>query len=180
MRQDQLKQAADYRTDVANRSNQAAGLTAQLNIVQRYQKAVDTGKFAETRTDIANGMRSLGFSPEIYNAVGNGDLATSQALMKQFMNGAISNIANIIHSQAPGSRLGQHETLQYFARGAPNVEMTPQGIRKVMSAAQEIAHYSNLEHKWVETKWNQPGYDPVNIQANWPEVYNSLVEKGQQ
>jgi len=179
MRQQQLASVAEYRNQVGARAGQTANLVSQLNIMQRYARAVDTGKFAEIKTDLANSMRSLGFSPEIYNAVGNGDLATSQALMKQFMNGAIANIANIVHTAAAGSKLGQQETLTYMAKGAPNIEMTPEGIRKVIASAKEIAHYSRLENEYVKTKLNQPGYDPVNVMNDWPSVYSSLVEKQQ-
>ena len=145
----------------------------------RYARAVETGKFADVRTDLANTMRSMNFSPEIYNAVGNGSLADSQALMKQFMNNAIGGIAQIVHSAAAGSKLGQQETLMYMAKGAPNIEMTPQGISKVIAAAKEVANYSHLENEYVKTKMSQPGYDPVNVMNDWPSVYNSLVERRQ-
>ncbi len=149
MRTEQLKQVADYRNEVGDRANRTANLVAQLNIAQRYARAVETGKFADVRTDLANTMRSMNFSPEIYNAVGNGSLADSQALMKQFMNNAIGGIAQIVHSAAAGSKLGQQETLMYMAKGAPNIEMTPQGISKVIAAAKEVANYSHLENEYV-------------------------------
>jgi hypothetical protein len=179
MRTEQLKQVADYRNEVGDRANRTANLVAQLNIAQRYARAVETGKFADVRTDLANTMRSLNFSPEIYNAVGNGSLADSQALMKQFMNNAIGGIAQIVHSAAAGSKLGQQETLMYMAKGAPNIEMTPQGISKVIAAAKEVANYSHLENEYVKTKMSQRGYDPVNVMNDWPSVYNSLVERRQ-
>lgn len=179
MRQAQLEKVAEYRSQVGARASQTANLVNQLNIMQRYVRAVDTGKFAELKTDLGNVLRSAGFSPEIYNAVSNGDLATSQALMKQFMNGAIGSIANIVHTASAGSKLGQQETLMYMAKGAPNIEMTPEGIRKIIASAKEVAHYSQLENEYVRAKLAQPGYDPVNVMNDWPTVYSHLVDKAQ-
>jgi hypothetical protein len=177
LRQQQLKDAGDYRVQAGHEAEQYANLVNQINIVKRYQRSVGSGKFSEQRTDLANSLRTAGFSKDIYNAVGNGDLATSQALMKQFMNGAIGSIANIVHTQAPGSRLGQQETMTYINRGAPNFDMVPESIDKVNSAAKEVAHYMMLRHNYVEGRWRQPGYDPVNAQYDWPDVYNKLVEE---
>lgn len=181
-----LQDAAAYGKDVGQRQQQANGMVAQLNIVQQYLKGLNTGAFGSSRADIANAMRTLGIAPEIYNAVAGGDLDAVGAARKMFLGSGIQQVGQLIHGVG-GGRLAQQETMKFLEQGAPNIDMTPGQIAKVISSARELAHWATLENDYYKShaamsqppyNYNSTGrpYDIGNVQNDWGTVMDRMLQ----
>ena len=176
-----LDAASKYGQDVAGRAQQANGLVAQMNIVQRYLRDVNTGAFEEDRAELANALRTFGVAPEVYNKVAGGSLEDAQAAMKTFMGTGIQQAGQLIHGIG-GGRLAQQETMQFLAKGSPNVNMASGAVAKVMASMRELSHWATLENEYYQRKVGLSkagGYDIGNVQNDWGNTMAQMLSAQQ-
>tara|TARA_R110000803_G_C11984581_1_gene321163 strand:- start:2688 stop:3881 length:1194 start_codon:yes stop_codon:yes gene_type:complete len=130
---------------------------------------VDSGKFAETKMEIAGAMRSLGFD------IDERSLATAQAMRSKGMDFILQRIA-----KTKGA-ISEKE-MDAFKKASASLENTPEGNRMILALAAKVAERNKYVATAEREAYGRGGdmsvveYDNIGINARkeWDEKFGGL------
>lgn len=170
LRTDQLKNMAGYQD---NMNKEIATVNQNIQSIQQLQDLagkVHTGMFAEERLEAGRLMKSMGFPSSAYDKMANGDLASSQEVMKYSVPNAMNTLRNSLGNQ---SRITNME-FGSFQRANPNLETDPKAFDKILSFSHMLMDLKQKEQSAYST-WLENGRDPVAFPEAWTQ---QLIKRG--
>jgi hypothetical protein len=171
----QLKGTADYIDNLRNTVSSMKDQMQQIGEMKGALAKFDPNAGTEARMNMAGYLRTLGASPEVYNAVVGGDpkeaLNAAQEFQKLSMQNATQQMINLLKGQG---RLAVAEFIASL-KNNPNVNMTREATQKIFDFTQRIYNLNSEELNGYE-KWSAPaaqggyGRDPVQFRSSWNNI----------
>ena len=177
---------ANFDPDAASKKSTAKGLSSRyetstndlreadsilVNVQQMLELVgkVDSGKFAETKMEIAGAMKSLGFD------IDERSLATAQAMRSKGMDFILQRIA-----KTKGA-ISEKE-MDAFKKASASLENTPEGNRMILDLAAKVAERNKYVATAEREAYGRGGdmsvveYDNIGINARkeWDEKFGGL------
>jgi hypothetical protein len=177
-RQAALADASAYGKDVNERTNSANQLLLTMQQAQRYLKNFTPGGGEAFRSDLGQLAQAAGMPKATLDAISSGDLSSVQAARKMFFGIGSQIAAQLIH--AGGGRMTQTEWGKTLTEGAPNIDLDPGAISKIMTSMRELAHVTNMESDHYRGRQDQARlgvYDMANVQNDWAKTFNQYLEE---
>ncbi len=177
MQQAIYKDTADYKQDIDARESQAQGLMLQMKQVQGLLKNFTPNGAATIREKLGRIASGMGLSKDLQDTLANGDINSTQAAQKLFFGIGSQMASQLI--KAGGGRMTQTEWNKTLETGAPNVDMTPGAISKIMTAMREMANVTDMEraHFYGRMQQQKLGiYDMGNVRNDWANTLNSYLD----
>jgi hypothetical protein len=177
-RQAVLADSAAYGKDVNERTNSANQLLLTMQQAQRYLKNFTPGGGEAFRSDLAQVAQAAGMPKGTLDAIASGDLSSVQAARKMFFGIGSQIAAQLIH--AGGGRMTQTEWGKTLTEGAPNIDLDPGAISKIMTSMRELAHVTNMESDHYRGRMDQAShgfYDMANVQNDWAKTFGEYLKQ---
>lgn len=163
--------ALQERVSVANQ------LKLLMQQAQEETRNFKQGGGTDTYIKMAQLAQALGVKDEAVDKLANGDIASGQAANKLFMQ-----VGSLIASQlirAGGGRMTQTEWGKTLSEGAPNIDMDPRAISKILAAMRETVHYTNMENQAYNAKYQAyrgGQYDIGQFPSDWQQTLGSFLD----
>lgn len=164
MRSAQLASAAEHQKQLIEDNRTINDQMQNIEMMQHLAAKVHTGWGAEERMEAARIMKTLNFPQSAVDAVGNGDLAASQALAKYSIPNAMNTLRGAMGTQ---SRITNME-FGSFLKANPNLETDPKALSQILSFSHKLMRLKQLENK-AYTNWINSGQNPTDFEPAWTD-----------
>lgn len=168
--------ATKYEPDLNQRTSAANQLQLLMSQVRDETDNFKTGGGASGYMKMGQLAQAMGLKSSAVDALSNGDLASSQAANKLFMQVGSQVAATLVH--AGGGRMTQTEWSKILSEGSANIDLDPKAISKIFAAMREVTHYTGLESQAFQAakqRYESGNYDLTNFQNDWQKNLSSHI-----
>lgn len=146
--------------------------------LQNYQQMlvdleqVKSGGGGEARAKLAQMAQAMGMPPEVYNKIGNGDLAATQ----QFEKMATINAMQTLRSTSQTGPVSTEE-FRIFDQTLPNISTDPKAAKMMLNYMAQLSELPGKEQdayfRYKALYEKNPTQYPLE---RWPQVWNKIMQ----